>query len=280
MIQLHRYREVQEFKNQVEPLLSKNEVLHNLALGILHSLQENSKPNFMGVILKDSRAALVLLQTHPKQIILSHIQKLTEGELSEAAELLREIDIPGLVGERQMVLYLSQKLADLKNQEASLKVDQRIYRLDKVKKAADAEGVLVKASLEHLPLVTEWIWEFMGFIGEPVSKEQAAKTGEAFIKAGRLFLWEVNGKYVSIANATRPTAHNITINYVYTPLEERKKGYASSCVSTLSQLMLDEGFQTTSLYTDMTNPTSNKIYMEIGYEHIADSALVLFHEKK
>ncbi|MGG2058671.1 GNAT family N-acetyltransferase [Priestia megaterium] len=280
MIQLHRYREVQEFKNQVEPLLSKNEVLHNLALGILHSLHENSKPNFMGVILKDSRAALVLLQTHPRQIILSQIQQLTEDELSAAAELLQEIDIPGLVGERQTVLYLSQKLADLKNQEASLKMDQRIYRLDKVKKAADADGVLVKARLEHLPLVTEWIWEFMGVIGEPVSKEQAAKTGEAFIKAGRLFLWEVNGKYVSIANATRPTAHNITINYVYTPLEERKKGYASSCVSTLSQLMLDEGFQTTSLYTDMTNPTSNKIYMEIGYEHVADSALVLFHEKK
>ena len=234
----------------------------------------------MGVILKDSRAALVLLQTHPKQIILSQIQQLTEGELSEAAELLQEIDIPGLVGERQMVLYLSQKLADLKNQEASLKMDQRIYQLDKVKKAAEADGVLVKARLEHLPLVTEWIWEFMGVIGDPVSKEQAAKTGEAFIKAGRLFLWEVNGKYVSIANATRPTAHNITINFVYTPQKERKKGYASSCVSTLSQLMLDEGFQTTSLYTDMTNPTSNKIYMEIGYEHVADSALVLFHEKK
>ncbi|MFB2346652.1 GNAT family N-acetyltransferase [Priestia megaterium] len=280
MIQLHRYREVQEFKNQVEPLLSKNEVLHNLALGILHSLNERSKPNFMGVILKDSRAALVLLQTHPKQIILSQIQKLTECELSEAAELLQEIDVPGLVGERQTALYLSQKLATLKNQEASLKMDQRIYRLDKVKKAVDADGVLVKARLEHLPLVTEWIWEFMGIVGEPVSKEQAVKTGEAFIEAERLFLWEVNGKYVSIANATRPTTHNITINFVYTPREERKKGYASSCVSTLSQLMLDSGFQTTSLYTDTTNPTSNKIYMEIGYEHVADSALVLFHEKK
>ncbi|MBY0064292.1 GNAT family N-acetyltransferase [Priestia aryabhattai] len=280
MIQLHRYREVQEFKNQVEPLLSKNEVLHNLALGILHSLNESSKPNFMGAILKDSRATLVLLQTHPKQIILSQIQKLTECELSEAAELLQEIDVPGLVGERQTALYLSQKLATLKNQEASLKMDQRIYRLDKVKKAVDADGVLVKARLEHLPLVTEWIWEFMGIVGEPVSKEQAVKTGEAFIEAERLFLWEVNGKYVSIANATRPTTHNITINFVYTPREERKKGYASSCVSTLSQLMLDSVFQTTSLYTDTTNPTSNKIYMEIGYEHVADSALVLFHEKK
>jgi len=223
MIQLHRYREVQEFKNQVEPLLSKNEVLHNLALGILHGLNESSKPNFMGVIFKDSRVVLVLLQTHPKQIILSQIQKLTEGELSEAAELLQEIDIPGLVGEKQTVLYLSQKLADLKNQEASLKMDQRIYRLDKVKKAADAEGVLVKARLEHLSLVTEWVREFMYIIGEPISKEQAVKTGEAFIKAGRLFLWEVNGKCVSIANATRPTAHNVTINFVYTPQKERKK---------------------------------------------------------
>ncbi|MED4009083.1 GNAT family N-acetyltransferase [Priestia aryabhattai] len=280
MIQLHRYREVQKFKNQVEPLLEKNEVLHNLALGILHSLQENSKPNFMGVILKDSRAALVLLQTHPQQIILSQIQKLTDDELNEVAELLQETAVPGLVGEKQTVVYLSQKLAALKNQEASLKMDQRIYRLDKVKKAADAEGVLVKARSEHIPLVKEWIWEFMGVIGEPVSKEQAVKTGEAFIKAERLFLWEVNGKYVSIANATRPTTHNVTINFVYTPREERKKGYASSCVSTLSQLMLDSGFQTTSLYTDTTNPTSNKIYMEIGYEHVANSALVLFHEKK
>ncbi|MFP7732423.1 GNAT family N-acetyltransferase [Priestia aryabhattai] len=280
MIQLHRYREVQEFKNQVEPLLSKNEVLHNLALGILHSLNESIKPNFMGVFLKNNHAALVLLQTHPQQIILSQIQQLTDLELNEAAELLQEIEIPGLVGERQTVLYLSQQLANLKNQEASLKMDQRIYRLDKVKKASDTDGVLVKARLKQLPLVTEWIEKFMENIGEPVSKEQAAKAGEAFIEAGGLFLWEVNGKYVSMANATRPTAHNITINYVYTPREERKKGYASSCVSTLSQLMLDSGFQTTSLYTDVTNPTSNKIYIDIGYEHVADSALVLFHEKK
>ncbi|WEA43041.1 hypothetical protein [Priestia aryabhattai] len=121
MIQLHRYSEVQEFKNQVESFLAKNEVLHNLALGILHNLHENSKPNFMGVILKDSRAALVLLQTHPRQIILSQIQQLTEDELSAAAELLQEIDVPGLVGEKQTVLYLSQKLADLKKSRSFFK---------------------------------------------------------------------------------------------------------------------------------------------------------------
>ena len=82
--------------------------------------------------------------------------------------------------------------------------------------------------------MTEWIWEFMGTIGEPVSKEQAVKTGEAFIKAERLFLWEVNGKYVSIANATRPTTHNITINFVYTPREERKRLCLKLCVHAFS----------------------------------------------
>ncbi|MEK1828424.1 hypothetical protein AAAC51_03415 [Priestia megaterium] len=113
-------------------------------------------------------------------------------------------------------------------------MDQSIYRLDKVKKAADADGVLVKARLEHLPLVTEWIWEFMGVIGDSVSKEQAVKTGEAFIKAERLFLWEVNGEYVSIANATRPTAHNITINFVYTPQKNVKRLCLKLCIYAFS----------------------------------------------
>jgi predicted GNAT family acetyltransferase len=72
----------------------------------------------------------------------------------------------------------------------------------------------------------------------------------------------------------RPTKRNVTIGYVYTPPEERKKGYASDCVSALSQHLLDSGYQTTSLYTDLANPTSNKIYMEIGYEPVMDSTVV------
>ena len=38
--------------------------------------------------------------------------------------------------------------------------------------------------------------------------------------------------------------------------------------------MLDEGYKTTTLYTDLANPTSNKIYQEIGYEQIAESVLI------
>nr|WP_264298278.1 GNAT family N-acetyltransferase [Bacillus sp. B1-b2] len=89
----------------------------------------------------------------------------------------------------------------------------------------------------------------------------------------------MDGNLVSIANATRPTKQNITINFVYTPNVFRKKGYASSCVSALTLNMLESGFGTTSLYTDITNPTSNKIYMEIGYEPLVNSLLVFIKGK-
>jgi uncharacterized protein len=63
---------------------------------------------------------------------------------------------------------------------------------------------------------------------------------------------------------------------VYTPPEKRKHGYASDCVAALTQHLLDSGYKTASLYTDLDNPTSNKIYMEIGYEPVMDSMLLLF----
>ena len=50
-------------------------------------------------------------------------------------------------------------------------------------------------------------------------------------------------------------------------------------VAALSQRMLDEGYKTTTLYTDLANPTSNKIYQEIGYEQIAESVLIFLESR-
>lgn len=50
-------------------------------------------------------------------------------------------------------------------------------------------------------------------------------------------------------------------------------------VSALSQRMLDNGYEMTSLYTDLANPTSNKIYKEIGCELIMESVLLFLESK-
>jgi predicted GNAT family acetyltransferase len=67
-----------------------------------------------------------------------------------------------------------------------------------------------------------------------------------------------------------------TIGLVYTPPYFRGKGYATSCVAAVSQLALDRGFEKCVLYTDLANPTSNSIYMKIGYRPICDSIEIKF----
>lgn len=159
-------------------------------------------------------------------------------------------------------------------------MEQGVYELNRVKKKCNANGLFRAVNNDELPLIEQWIYQFCEDVKLPTTKEEAKQTAYTLIITNRLFGLEVDGKLVSVAAKTRPTKNNITVNFVYTPKEARKKGYASHCVAALSQRMLDEGYQTTTLYTDLANPTSNKIYQEIGYEQIAESVLIFFREVK
>ena len=61
-----------------------------------------------------------------------------------------------------------------------------------------------------------------------------------------------------------------TISMVYTPIPHRKKGYGKKVTALLTQELLNNGFSICNLFTDMRNPTSNKIYQEIGYKRIGE----------
>jgi predicted GNAT family acetyltransferase len=74
-----------------------------------------------------------------------------------------------------------------------------------------------------------------------------------------------------MALKTRPTDKGATVGGVYTPPEFRKKGYATSCVAEISRAILQGGKQFCALYTDLANPTSNSIYIKIGYQPVCDS---------
>jgi predicted GNAT family acetyltransferase len=74
----------------------------------------------------------------------------------------------------------------------------------------------------------------------------------------------------SLAGYTTPTPRGIRVGPVYTPPEHRNRGHAGACVAALSQLLLDRGHRFCCLYTDLTNPTPNRIYQRIGYPPVCD----------
>ena len=83
-----------------------------------------------------------------------------------------------------------------------------------------------------------------------------------------------------MAGSSRGTPNGATISAVYTPPEHRGNGYASACVAALSQWLLDDGKHFCTLYTDLSNPTSNKIYQNVGYHRIADCAMIALGEPR
>ncbi|MFC8054381.1 GNAT family N-acetyltransferase [Bacillus cereus] len=277
MIQLHVYEEILTFKEEVTSFLEKNEQENNLILGVLQMVQQ---PVFMGVAKQEEEIAAVFLQTEEKKQIIVATSEMAEEEIVELANKLTKVysNVPGLIGNKKIVQKLAEEIAVLENKKTNVVMEQSVYALQQVKKKWNEDGAFREIGGDELPLIEQWIYQFCEDVRLPTTKDEAKQTAHTLITNRRLFGLEVEGKLVSVAAKTRPTTNNITVNFVYTPKEARKKGYASSCVAALSQRMLDEGYKTTTLYTDLANPTSNKIYQEIGYEQIAESVLI-FLEK-
>ena len=157
-----------------------------------------------------------------------------------------------------------------------LAVSQRIYRLDRVIAPRPVHGFLRACdpnSAADFAVTARWFEAFNRDVGEDEALPDPARV---LGRPGQgLFFWE-HQRPVSMAGFSGATRNGIRIGRVYTPPELRRQGYASACVAALSQRLLDEGRKFCFLYTDLANPTSNRIYQEIGYRPVCDAVVVKF----
>jgi predicted GNAT family acetyltransferase len=201
-----------------------------------------------------------------------------EGAIDVAVSfLLREgVSPPGVIGPRGVATRFASAWCGRTGCTADVRTEQMIYRLDHVNPIPYSPGALIQAAEPHLDLVSEWMIGFSEVTPEgPLERAEAQTRAEEAVGVGRVYLWH-DAVPVSMAWRTRPTRHGITVSGVYTPPALRRHGYATSCVASLSQLLLDEGYAYCTLYTDLANPTSNHIYQEIGYYPIQASIDITF----
>src|SRR5919198_743379 len=121
-----------------------------------------------------------------------------------------------------------------------------------------------------------FLWVVREFWVEAVGEAGAATTEETVDRrlrgrGGRYVLWE-DGDPVSLAGYGGATPNGMRIGPVYTPPELRGRGYASALVGEISAKLIGEGQRFCFLYTDLSNPTSNRLYQRLGYERVCDSA--------
>ena len=180
--------------------------------------------------------------------------------------------LPGVLAERELSLSFARVWSELSGQSYTLAMRQRTFSAGSISVPPNVPGALRPAEHDDRKLLASWMAGFSAeALGKEPDKRDVKRSLDYLLKfrAGGLFVWEHHGP-VSMAGYGGPTPNGIRINAVYTPPEHRGRGYASACVAHLSRRLLDAGRRLCFLFTDLSNPTSNKIYMRIGYRPVCD----------
>ena len=153
-----------------------------------------------------------------------------------------------------------------------------LHELSELVSPAPAPGRLVAASEADADLVAEWLRAFSADADEQAGRPRGM-TAEAppsdtdvrrRVRGGHLWFWvDETGRRVHLTGATAPSFGVARIAPVYTPPEQRGRGWASNAVAEVSR-RLRSGGSRVCLFTDRANPTSNKIYAALGYRPVVD----------
>ena len=284
-MKLERFDNLHRFYEAASPFLLSREAAHNLILGLSTELMAGTSrypdPPYLAVIRHDEAVVAVAFRTPPHPVIVSYVAEPDALDLL-ARDLRTEYGaLPGVNGESSDSQAFADIWQKITGQPATLEMGQRIYKLETVIPVADVPGAMRRATQDDFDLLRRWIAEFqveaVGVKPDNVDYERIERTLTEALKFETLgrFLWEHDGP-VSLAGFSGPTPNGIRIGPVYTPPEHRRRGYASALVAALSQQLLDEGRKFCFLYTDLANPTSNHVYMNIGYEPVCDVNLYRF----
>ena len=148
-----------------------------------------------------------------------------------------------------------------------------LYTADAVRIPPSVTGRLRLATEDDVSLLRVWANEFFTEAGAKSVRKDEVRSR---IDAGLLVVWEVDGAVVSMAAVTVAQGGVSRIQLVYTPAENRKCGFASACVASLTARELATPGRTCMLNTDLANPTSNGIYQAIGYRRVGEAVELRF----
>ncbi|MGQ0670757.1 MAG: GNAT family N-acetyltransferase [Actinomycetota bacterium] len=281
-MRVERVGEPAVFLGRVAQHLLRDEARHNLHFGICDSLIEHqgAYAEFsLWLVEDDGEPVAAALMTPPYNLVVT--QPTAEGALGLLARTLHDegVALPGVTGavpEVQEFVGAWEKVSGARGHQ---RMAQRIYQLTSVREIPGVNGGMRPATGQDRDLLRLWVSAFTKEALDDEDDERTARTLDLRLGdgGGGLFLWE-DGRPVSLAGHAGQTPNGVRVGPVYTPPEDRRRGYATALVAALSVRLLDEGNRFCFLYTDLANPTSNSIYQVIGYEPICDSAEYVFED--
>jgi GNAT superfamily N-acetyltransferase len=277
-MRVDRYATPADFLAAAGPWLTEREAEHNLILGIAATARDNPDmyaAPFFAAIRDDGGFLAAALRTPPWNLVLSDVDD--ETALDLLVTDLADVALPGVVGRPDVATEFAVRWVARHGGRWEIGMEERIFELTEVIPPRPVAGGMRAATDADRPLLVDWLAAFgREALGDEEAPRVTTMVDDWLAGRGRaLWLWEDDGP-ASLTGAGGETPHGIRIGPVYTPPELRGRGYASALVAAVSQAQLDAGLRFCFLYTDLANPTSNKIYQAIGYRPVTDAVRIDF----
>lgn len=270
-----------EFARLARPLLNPDPVRHTSALTVLEGVGHGRfAPVAMLTVHERGAVVGALLRTTERPAQVSGVP----GRCAPAVvEALRDRSLdPGAVhGPATEVDAFGAAWSARTGAAVEVALRLRLFALE-VLRPPDGVAGRARAVGPHdgtgIDLVAAWRESFdVELDGAAPSAGTARRAVERGLAAGAgELLWEVDGAPVAQAAAHPIVAGMSRIGPVYTPPAHRRHGYAAAVTAAAARWAVDRGARHVLLYTDLSNPTTNRLYPRLGFRPRYDSRELRF----
>ena len=272
---INLFQDPVKFFNHVNEFLIQNEAENSIIFSNIEGIisKRYTGNNLMVSIERKGKIVLVAIMTPPHNLVLSYTQVMESIDHLIRFLISNNIELPGLLAFKKGAQRFVKLWTKKKKISHELVMNERVYKLERVNERHLGSHAFRPIDLSHENLVLKWlklfIEEALPHENSEIDEELQKQTRQR-IEENRYFMLFDNEVPVSMVHRARKTPNGNLINQVFTPSNLRRRGYATEAVAKISKVLLDDGNRYCFLFTDLSNPTSNKIYQDVGYKPVMD----------
>jgi predicted GNAT family acetyltransferase len=270
--------DLEGFRARAGGFLREDPVRNTVTLTVTEAMRVQGPRLYEGALFGwwpgDGQVTAAVMWTGAYPPMLSAMPDGTARDLADALAA-RGAAVPGVNGAPGAAEAFAKAWTARTGKATRVAMRQRLYRLDRLEALDPAPaGAARVAGRGDRDLVLDWFAAFHRDVGEHGEVNTAMVDGR--IREGGVVLWEDGGRSVAMAGRTPAVGEMARVAHVYTPSEHRRRGYGAAVTAAATRDAQDAGAFEVVLFTDLANPTSNGVYLRLGYRPVEDRVMLAF----
>jgi predicted GNAT family acetyltransferase len=255
--------------DQARGFLEAEPVHHNLVLTLLHQRLAKPEPGRY-VWVEDGGEVVGVLFQSPLTFhaTLTPMARIAVDALVDVLASAAP-DLSGINGEAATSAAFAGAWAARCHVPALPAEGQRLYRCDVLLPGRGVDGSPRAGTADDLDLIGAWAAAFRADAGEHSPITDPLDAARHMLTSRTVWFWERQGRPVCMVGVTPILGGAARIGPVFTPRDERGRGFAGALTGHCTRTILEDG-AVALLYTQLSNPTSNSVYQRLGYAPVSE----------